>query len=212
MVDNDQLQYFVDRLQRERERIAKGMDGFEESLDVALEDSIGELSTYDNHPADIGSESFERSKDFALRDGAREIIGAIDDALDRIEQGRYGYCDRCGAEIPLDRLKALPYTTMCIACSAGEEIRDQAGSRRPIEEEVLAHPYEFANDRTSITYDREDTWQDLAQHGLSTEIEEVEDENRGIVEDVDGIPYEEIDGVFYQSTKVTGDNTEDKTE
>lgn len=200
-MDDEQRRYFADLLQRERDRIARNMDEQEESLDISLTDSISELSTYDNHPADIGTESFERSKDFALRDQSRAIIGAIDDALDRIRRGRYGYCDRCGAGISPERLKALPYTTMCMACSAGEEIRDHAGRRRPIEEGVLRHPWRPADDPTSIIYDREDTWQDAARHGLSTEIEAAEDEDRGVVQNVEGV-----------SGGVTGDHTADAIE
>lgn len=205
-MNDAQLRYFEDLLLGMRERVARGMDEQEESLDISLTDSISELSTYDNHPADIGTETFERSKDFALRDNARLVIGAIEDALDRISQGLYGYCERCGDQIPADRLQALPYTTMCMACRAGGEMRDHVGRRRPIEEEVLMPPWQYSNDPTSVTYDREDGWQDVAQHGLSTEIEEVEGEDRGVVQDIEGVLHEEIDGVIYESTRVTGDN------
>jgi YteA family regulatory protein len=200
-VEAKQLEYFAHRLIDLKQVVEERKESVGSTLNVAQEDSMSELSMYDNHPADVASETFERSKDLALWGDARLVLGAIDDALDKVEQGRYGLCDHCGDAIDIKRLDAIPYTTMCMACKAGEEIRDKTGSRRPLEEEVLPRPYRHANDDSSVVYDREDVWQDLAQHGLSTEIEEVEDEDRGEVQDIDAIPYEEEDGFFYESTK-----------
>ncbi|MFQ5834874.1 MAG: TraR/DksA family transcriptional regulator [bacterium] len=45
----------------------------------------------------------------------------IDDALARIESGSYGTCRRCGSSIRKDRLKALPYATLCVKCKEAEE-------------------------------------------------------------------------------------------
>lgn len=45
----------------------------------------------------------------------------IDDALDRVRDGTYGFCSECGAEIPVARLEALRYATMCIGCAEREE-------------------------------------------------------------------------------------------
>ena len=47
----------------------------------------------------------------------------IDNALDRIRQGKYGLCSKCGKEIPQARLEALPYALMCVACASAEERR-----------------------------------------------------------------------------------------
>jgi len=58
-----------------------------------LRDSINELSMYDNHPADIGTETFERSKDIGLKDLAQRQIKEINDALGRITEGNYGICE-----------------------------------------------------------------------------------------------------------------------
>ena len=52
-----------------------------------------------------------------------EKLKAIDFAFDRLERGLYGICAQCGEEIPVERLKALPFATYCINC---EEKRDQA--------------------------------------------------------------------------------------
>jgi YteA family regulatory protein len=196
-VDAARQDYFRERLLREQEELQRRIRSSEETgLGMSLRDAVGELSLYDNHPADIGSEVFERSKDLALKEDAELKLRAIKDALIKMESGRYGYCDLCGAPIPLERLAAVPYTTMCRRCKGEQE--EQAGERvRPVEEEALQDPWARAENE-SIIYDREDAWQDAAQHGLSTETEPLEGEDRGGVVDVDQIPYHKENGVNYR--------------
>ncbi|MBQ6781451.1 MAG: TraR/DksA family transcriptional regulator [Treponema sp.] len=49
----------------------------------------------------------------------------IDNALDRIKQGKYGMCLKCGKEIPRERLEALPYAFMCVDCKTSDERRNR---------------------------------------------------------------------------------------
>ena len=184
------------RLLRLKEELAhRRIDQIDRTLDVGVKDAVGELSSYDNHPADIGSETFERSKDFALREDAILKLRAVDEALRKIDAGTYGSCDVCRGPIPWERLEAVPYTTLCRHCKAELE-RRQGGRERPIEEEVIAE-MALPAARGSIAYDAEDAWQDVLQHGSSTETEPLEEERRGFVEDVDNIPYVKENGVFY---------------
>jgi YteA family regulatory protein len=199
-MDEEQMGQFKQRLLEEKERLLERIEFIDEGgLGLSLEDSVGELSTYDNHPADIASEVFERSKDFSLREDVRTKVKAVDDALNRIEEGTYGACSRCGQAIPLERLEALPYTTMCLPCKAAAEVKTGALGRRPVEEDFLAPPFGRPfNDTTGDNmYDGEDAWQDVSRYGTSSD--EVDEEDRPAVEDVDGIPYEiGEDGVIYQ--------------
>jgi DnaK suppressor protein len=71
---------------------------------------------YGNHMADDASEAYEQAKDLALRQNAEQLLAQVTDALERFEQGTYGLCELCGAEIDPARLKALPYATHCIRC------------------------------------------------------------------------------------------------
>ena len=48
-------------------------------------------------------------------------LHAIEEALERMREGRYGLCDECGESISTERLQALPYATMCIACQRAKE-------------------------------------------------------------------------------------------
>jgi DnaK suppressor protein len=63
------------------------------------------------------------------RDRERKLIRKIDEALSRIAEGEYGYCDSCGVEIGLKRLEARPTATLCIDCKTLEEIRERQIAR-----------------------------------------------------------------------------------
>ncbi len=191
------------------------IDGMEkDSLNVSLADSISELSSYDNHPADMGDETFERSKDLALRENAHLEMERIDEALQAIQEGTYGTCAICGQDIASERLAVMPEAVTCAACSR----RSQEGDRmeRPIEEDVLVPPFnlqslqgrqDHATNQTG--YDGEDTWQDVARYGSSDGPQDQpdsqrypnvvdEDEDKGSVDYVDSIAYRRgKDGMIY---------------
>lgn len=113
---SEQANVFKEKLLQERELLLKQYRELESQLGLAQQDSISELSSYDNHPADLGTEMFERSKDFALREDVKIKLTKIEDALKKIKQGTYGKCRVCGGEIPLSRLHAIPYTSLCRQC------------------------------------------------------------------------------------------------
>jgi DnaK suppressor protein len=59
-------------------------------------------------------------REFAgLAEAAREQVSALDAALRRLEEGRYGVCDRCGQPVGAERLAARPAAATCIRCAAG---------------------------------------------------------------------------------------------
>ena len=67
---------------------------------------------------DVASDAIDRTL-LGSQDAAR--LQLVDNALDRIRQGRYGKCVKCGKDIPQQRLKALPYALMCVNCASEEE-------------------------------------------------------------------------------------------
>lgn len=83
----------------------------------------GELSSAagDQHIADHASEMVDREVDESLEENAEGIVREIDRALAKIEEGTYGRCERCGQEIPDERLEAVPYATLCVSCKQMEE-------------------------------------------------------------------------------------------
>lgn len=75
----------------------------------------------DNHMAETASVTLDREIDYTLEESEEEVLAAIDAALARIEEGAYGRCQRCGEPIAEERLRALPYATLCIDCKRKDE-------------------------------------------------------------------------------------------
>lgn len=76
-------------------------------------------------PNDRASQESDIALELRNRDRERKLIKKIDEALKRIEDGEYGYCDNCGVEIGLKRLEARPTATLCIDCKTLEEMRER---------------------------------------------------------------------------------------
>ena len=95
--------------------------------------------TSDGEPSgdiyDQASSERDRELDLLLGDREREKLRSIDEALDRIDDGEYGVCEECEEEIPLGRLKVLPFARYCVRCKADIE-KLQAQTRRFEEERV----------------------------------------------------------------------------
>ena len=76
-------------------------------------------------PNDRASQESDIALELRNRDRERRLIKKIDEALGRIEEDDYGYCESCGVEIGLKRLEARPTATMCIDCKTLEEVRER---------------------------------------------------------------------------------------
>lgn len=169
-------------------------------------DAVGELSSYDNHPGDLGTELFERGKDLSLIEHAEKELNQINQALHAIEEGTYGLCVKCGGDIPFERMLALPTTATCM-----EHAEDETSRSYPIEEEIIyaqLNPDErTVEDEKENMYDREDAWQEVSRYGSSDTPSDLyedhesyrkmypnSDEDVGTVEDVEGISYADLHG------------------
>src|SRR6266487_6796401 len=74
----------------------------------------GEVSSGDQHIADIGSQTFEREKDISILSGVDAELADVEWALRRLADGTYGTCEACGRSIGTARLQARPATRFCI--------------------------------------------------------------------------------------------------
>ena len=101
------------RLNEERERLTATAEGLEADLE-AQKESLQELSVVDEHQGDIGTETFEREKDFSIIESVRAGLEDIERAVHRLDAGTYGACERCGEPIGDERLEALPAARFCI--------------------------------------------------------------------------------------------------
>ena len=91
-----------------------------------LEEAGGALTNRERQEAfpDVSDQaSAEVDQNFTMRIKEREqkLLKKIDEALDRLKRNVYGICERCEEEIPYQRLKARPVTTLCIACKTIQE-------------------------------------------------------------------------------------------
>ena len=113
------LKHFRQLLTRERERLEGEIRDLE-TMDrsKAQSEELGETADYDQHPADVATDTFMRERDEAMERSLRAELEQVQHAMSKLEDGGYGYCDRCGGSIPGDRLKALPYAALCISCAS----------------------------------------------------------------------------------------------
>jgi len=102
-------------LDAERERLANLRDGFDdEGLDQTETESVGELSAVDQHPTDLGTETFEREKDVSILEQLEVELADVEHALRRLDEGTYGVCEACGKPIGDARLDAMPAARLCL--------------------------------------------------------------------------------------------------
>jgi DnaK suppressor protein len=73
--------------------------------------------TYGSQAA-AASQVFEQQRDLALRDRATQQLALVDAAIERLENGTFGVCIRCGGPIAAGRLEALPWAAHCIGCQS----------------------------------------------------------------------------------------------
>lgn len=76
-------------------------------------------------PSDRASQEEEFSIELRTRDRERKLIKKIEDALERLYEDEFGYCEACGIEIGLRRLEARPTATLCIDCKTLSEIKEK---------------------------------------------------------------------------------------
>lgn len=106
-------------LEEERARLQGIRDGLETT--ESEEESLSELSSLDQHQADIGTETFDREKDISILEQVEAELGDVEHALRRLDDGTYGTCEACGKPIGDERLEALPAARFCVEDQAGAE-------------------------------------------------------------------------------------------
>lgn len=76
-------------------------------------------------PSDRASQEEEFSIELRTRDRERKLTRKINEALERIDEDEYGFCESCGVEIGIRRLEARPTATLCIDCKTLAEIKER---------------------------------------------------------------------------------------
>ena len=117
-MNQEKIEYFRKLLQ----------DQLDELLSEAERTVAGMTDSKENFPDPTDRAALESDRNFLLRirDRERKLIGKIEEALGRIEDGSFGICESCGEEIGEERLVARPVTTLCFDCKKRQEAMERA--------------------------------------------------------------------------------------
>jgi RNA polymerase-binding protein DksA len=102
------------RLLEERKRVVDAIENLHNENPGSIADETDEPTFQNNHLGDIATVTFDREMASTLEDNSTHVLTEIDGALQRMEDGTYGLCERCGQPIGGERLEALPWATLCI--------------------------------------------------------------------------------------------------
>lgn len=118
-MDQEFLDKMKDKLLEQRRTLLQ-------SLSEQSEDMRNLVKTVDSgDEADVAADVIDRQLLTSLGTQDANRLKQIDNAIDRINQNKYGRCVLCGQEIPQERLEVLPYALMCISCASAEERRNR---------------------------------------------------------------------------------------
>ena len=120
LFDKKELAEFKAHLTAEREELQTQLAELEEdSFSTPQSDISGEVAFGEDY-ADSGSATFERERDLSIENNVRDLMRKVDKALERIDAGTFGACERCGRAIEKARIRALPYASLCIKDARAE--------------------------------------------------------------------------------------------
>ncbi len=161
-----------------RDTLAKRQSEIQHTIEIMKENKTAEqdkyspteLSNYDNHPADMGTEMYQVQFNNALRVHEEHELKDIDDALKKIDDGSFGKCEFCGKDIDIERLKAIPSVKLCIDCEEDKPVTlGILKMERPNEELVWDAPFgrKYLNKREDDENEGLDYLNDLVKYGTS---------------------------------------------
>jgi RNA polymerase-binding protein DksA len=121
-------EYFREIILKKRKEILHELSYLREtSMDATSDQYSGDNSTYSYHMADQGTDAGEREKAFLFASREGKMLRLLDQAIERIELGTYGYCQETGAPIEFKRLEAIPHARLCIAAKKRHEEENSPG-------------------------------------------------------------------------------------
>ena len=111
------VEKFRARLEEERVRLEELVAEYEQELEEARMSESSSDRSPDPGNAEASSTKLEYAKELSLEQNTLDLLSKVQWALALMDEGKYGICESCGKSIPLARLDALPYATLCVDCA-----------------------------------------------------------------------------------------------
>ncbi len=189
-MDINKLHYFKNKLLKEKREVLRTLNNMNNMGEYGSMDVYhSELSNYDNHPADIGTELFMMEQDNGFKNKMKDTLYEIEDSLNDIKHNNYGICKRCNKEIKEERLELIPYLKYCINCSKQMDTlnQDYISNKKlvPVAEEQGTS---FSDTKDNmIEFDREDSYQQVASYNIVSDDPSFSTgDHMGIMDEQDG--------------------------
>jgi len=202
-----ELNHFKSLLVRKKQELQSTLQSMHDNgTDGTNNSFVDELSRYDNHPADSGSEMYSAEFNNSLKIRHEVMMHEINDALKKIDNGTYGKCESCGNDIDKERLNALPYAKFCIQCQNNySKDRNSLSTRNTNDDRYLSAPFgrKYLNKREDdehegldvlndvMKYGSADTPQDMGGYEDYEEFYTNKKDKQGIVDKMDNISNQE---------------------
>lgn len=121
-------EYFRELILERRKEILRELNYLRESsLETTTDQYSGDNSTYSYHMADQGTDAQEREKAFMFASREGKMLRLLDQAIQRIDNDTYGYCQDTNEAIEFKRLEAIPHARLSIAAKKRREEENAAG-------------------------------------------------------------------------------------
>lgn len=122
-----ELKFFENLLNEKKETLLLELGYLEDnSMRLNSKEGAGDLSSHAYHLADHATETQDREQAFHMASREGKYLYYIEEALDRVRNGTFGVCKKCGKLIPKARLEAVPTAKMCIECKSAQEKATEA--------------------------------------------------------------------------------------
>ncbi|MEW6359737.1 MAG: TraR/DksA C4-type zinc finger protein [Planctomycetota bacterium] len=126
MTASELVSYKKALLERRQELVGDVTRMGDEAMRKSRQNASGDLSSMPYHMADIGTDNYDQEFTLGMIENEEDEVRAIDEALEKIENGTYGVCEICGCKIKKARLKFMPHARNCIDCQQKEEQRSRS--------------------------------------------------------------------------------------
>src|SRR4051794_2606849 len=118
LMKTEELDVFRHTLETLRSRLRGDLDQMtDEALRRNVTNGSGNLSNVPLHMADVGTENYDQEFTLELIENEQGTLELVNQALGRLDAGKFGLCVECGTPIARPRLQAIPYTQHCIDCA-----------------------------------------------------------------------------------------------